>query len=144
MTDFAFRDEQNVLVDVKFHDIQANVVPCLPGWHTDGSLFEVENASLEKYLLYISGEVCPTEFCLDPLIYPQERASRQTMKNYQAKNTISLPFDSFVQYDSTAMHRGTKSTKAGHRLLIRVMSSNIIRGSNFNQAVYKPFNGKTT
>ena len=134
--------EKNVLVDVKFHDIRENVYPCLPGWHTDGSFYEHKSYVEEKYLLYITGDVCSTEFCLDEVEFPLEKQTRTSMLNHNAKEIVSLPFGSFVLYNSTNIHRGTKSTQAGHRLLIRLMSSPRIKGSSYEQALFTPLERK--
>ncbi len=126
-----------VLIDVKFHEFKKSAIPCIPGWHIDGSVLQ-GSKSIEQYLLYICGTVSFTEFCNDEFEVPCELKSVPSIKSFEAKSITKLKSGEMAKYDGTNMHRGSPSGSSGSRLLIRMMTSETITGLSYHNSIFRP------
>jgi hypothetical protein len=132
----------DILVDVKFHSLTEGSITCIPGWHIDGSLLTSVNFKPEQYLLYVCGDSAMTEFCEDIITVPKSRDSIKAIHRYEASKISQLKSGWNAKYDATNMHRGTQSATTGERLLIRMMTSHVIKGSSYESSIFTPFNSQ--
>jgi hypothetical protein len=130
----------DTIVDVKFHDLPPDNHTCIPGWHIDGSLLSSSNAIPEQYLLYVCGEDSMTEFCLDRVEVPKSLDAVAIIKAHKDEGVFRMRSGQAIRYDGLQMHRGTPAGKGGKRLLIRLMTSPVIRGQSYRQSVFEPYN----
>ena len=114
---------KRVLIDVKVQDLHPEICSCLPGWHLDGSMQEVE----VHHLCVLNGP--QTEFIDEPLHLPGKypdivKMIPQDVKITQAKEWFITTFTSLD------FHRGVFATKPTRRLLVRLTETNIIQPRN--------------
>jgi hypothetical protein len=129
-----------ILVDVKFHDLQVDQIPAIPGWHIDGSSLAQPEGPRERYLLYVCGPSAMTEFCMSQLEVPAGQEGKAKIAEYEAPyyECFKLSSGDFISYDSRQMHRATPAEESGKRLLIRIMHSDTIPGLPYERAIFNP------
>jgi len=134
--------DRTILVDVKFHDLQAGDTPALPGWHVDGSTLIKRGMKKrkEQYVLYVVGDVAMTEFCLDQIEVDPGPKGIQQIAEHRANpaRCFKLRSGFYATYDSLQMHRATPAEESGKRLLIRLMASDTILGLPYDRAIFNP------
>lgn len=114
---------KRVLIDVKVQDLHPEICSCLPGWHLDGSMREIE----VHHLCVLNGP--QTEFIDEPLhlpgVYPDN------VKMIPADVKITKAREGFITtFTSLDFHRGVYATKPTRRLLVRLTETNVILPRN--------------
>lgn len=114
---------KRVLIDIKVQDLHPEICSCLPGWHLDGSMQEIE----VHHLCVLNGP--QTEFINEPLhlpgIYPD------IVQMIPASAAVVSTREGFITtYTSMDFHRGVYATKPTRRLLVRLTETNIIQPRN--------------
>jgi len=118
---------KRVLVDVKVQDLRPEICSCLPGWHLDGSMKE-----LEVHHLYVFNGP-QTEFIDEPLHLPGKYPDIVPMIPQSAR--IKPTREGFITtFTSRDFHRGVYATKPTLRLLVRLTETNVIQPRNKAQA----------
>ena len=113
---------KRVLIDVKVQDLHPEICSCIPGWHLDGSMQEIEI----HHLCVLNGP--QTEFIDEPLYISD--ASK-----IPADVRITTAREGFITtFSSLDFHRGVYATKPTRRLLVRLTETNIIQPRNKPQS----------
>ncbi len=138
---------KRVLIDIKIHDLKPGEIPCIPGWHLDGSINPKDLPKRpEVFTLFITGEYgvdSTTQFLDLPIRLSVEdswnfatmsrKCSRLIPTNYPI---WSMPASQFVTYGDFHFHRGKAATHSQKRLLIRTTETDIITPQN---RIYIPY-----
>ncbi len=106
---------KRVLIDIKVQDLHPDICSCVPGWHLDGSMREIE----VHHLCVLNGP--QTEFIDQPIWdkqIPDEVAVRPAREGF------------ITTFTSLDFHRGVYATKPTRRLLVRLTETNIIQPRN--------------
>lgn len=139
-----YGNHERVLIDIKVHDLEPEDVPCVPGWHLDGSI-NPKNLPKEPevFTLFVSGAYARTEFLAQPIVLDVEdswnfatmskRCSRLVPED---DPTWSIPSCQFGTYDDHHFHRGKPARSKERRLLIRTTETDIIQPKN---CIYTPY-----
>lgn len=109
---------KRVLIDIKVQDLHPEICSCLPGWHLDGSMQEIE----VHHLCVLNGP--QTEFINQPLFLDR----RHEIPDDVAVTTAREGF--ITTFTSLDFHRGVFATKPTRRLLVRLTETNIIQPRN--------------
>lgn len=114
---------KRVLIDVKVQDLHPEICSCLPGWHLDGSMREIE----VHHLCVLNGP--QTEFIDEPLHLPGTYPDNVKMIPQDVKITTAR--EGFITtFTSLDFHRGVYATKPTRRLLVRLTETNVILPRN--------------
>lgn len=113
---------KRVLIDIKVQDLNPEICSCLPGWHLDGSMQEIE----VHHLCVLNGP--QTEFINQPLFLDH----RHDIPDDVAVTTSREGF--ITTFTSLDFHRGVYATRPTRRLLVRLTETNIILPRNKPQA----------
>lgn len=109
---------KRVLIDIKVQDLHPEICSCLPGWHLDGSMQEIE----VHHLCVLNGP--QTEFINEPLFLDQHH-------NIPDDVAVAPAREGFITtFTSLDFHRGVFATKPTRRLLVRLTETNIIQPRN--------------
>ena len=109
---------KRVLIDVKVQDLHPEICSCLPGWHLDGSMQEIE----VHHLCVLNGP--QTEFINEPLFLDRNHLIPDNV-------AITTAREGFITtFTSLDFHRGVYATKPTRRLLVRLTETNIIQPRN--------------
>lgn len=126
-----------IVVDVKVHDIQPGKYPCLPGWHCDTVINPFHDSRPEIHHIFVSGEASLTEFIEGPvcLQIDETLSDNALLKSFREQLDASvatrrIPSCQIMTYGRFDFHRGTIGQFAQKRLLIRVTESDIIKPHN--------------
>ena len=114
---------KRVLIDVKVQDLRPEICSCLPGWHLDGSMREIE----VHHLCILNGP--QTEFIDEPLHLPGAYPDNVKMIPADVKITTARE-GCITTFTSLDFHRGVYATKPTRRLLVRLTETNIIQPRN--------------
>ena len=109
---------KRVLIDIKVQDLHPEICSCLPGWHLDGSMQEIE----VHHLCVLNGP--QTEFIDQPLFLDQNHNIPDDVRVAPAREGFITTFTSLD------FHRGVFATKPTRRLLVRLTETNIIQPRN--------------
>lgn len=109
---------KRVLIDVKVQDLHPGICSCLPGWHLDGSMREMEI----HHLCVLNGP--QTEFIDEPLFLDRRHLIPDNVRVASAREGFITTFTTFD------FHRGVYATKPTRRLLVRLTETNIIMPRN--------------
>lgn len=109
---------KRVLIDVKVQDLHPELCSCIPGWHLDGSMREIE----VHHLYVLNGP--QTEFVDEPMFLDRRHLIPDDVKITTAREGFITTFTSLD------FHRGVYATKPTRRLLVRLTETNIIRPRN--------------
>lgn len=114
---------KRVLIDVKVQDLTPEVCSCLPGWHLDGSMQDIE----VHHLCVLNGP--QTEFVNKPLFlsagYPNN------VKEIPDDVPVRQIREGFITtFTSLDFHRGVYATKPTRRLLVRLTETDVILPRN--------------
>lgn len=134
---------KRVLIDVKIHDLEPGEVPCVPGWHLDGSINPKDLPKQpETFTLFVTGEHARTEFPAEPVHLEvddgwnfatmSQRCSLMVPKDCEV---WTIPSCQFGTYNDHYFHRGARATGQERRLLIRTTETDIIEPRN---RIYTP------
>lgn len=140
-------DRKHVVVDVKKHNLMPNMIPAIPGWHTDGvprnysdgvissGGREAPNINLQeeirppRFHLMVTGVGCLTDFATKPieLDVPKEPTTElykiiqeQCLARKDELGVITAPSCQVVEWDWWALHTAVPSQAREWRLLVRV------------------------
>lgn len=141
-------DRKHVVVDVKTHMLMPDMIPAIPGWHTDGvprggtmspakgpaHIEMQEDAEPPRFHLLVVGGNCPTRFVKDRNIeldlwgnlyegishQMSELESRGDIETYDAPN------GQVVVWDWWEVHTAQRARKMGWRYLIRVTETDYL------------------
>jgi hypothetical protein len=135
---------KRVLLDIKVHDLQPGDVPCVSGWHLDGSINP--NAlpkRPETFALFVTSEHATTQFLDTPInLEVNDSWNFATMSQRCARMipdghpTLSIPSCQFMIYDDHYFHRGPTVDRPTKRLLVRTTETDIIKPRN---RIYDPY-----
>lgn len=129
---FSFGD--NVLVDVRVHQLQKGYYPAIPGYHldwlprTDGGEHPIVDTIPDyDHVVLIVAETSLTEFVADPisLVLPDKRAfewANNEIKRWQKLDKVKTEHvisGDMVQFTSRDWHRPSPAEGSEWRLLIR-------------------------
>jgi len=139
-----FGQHKRVLIDLKVHDLKPEFVPCVPGWHLDGSINPKKLPKQpEIFTLFVTGEHSLTEFLTKEIqlevndrwdfAMMSKACSRLVPKDYPSQ---SIPSCQFASYGDHYFHRGKLSTGYERRLLVRTTETDIIEPQN---KIYTPY-----
>lgn len=139
-----FGKHERILIDVKIHDLTPGTIPCIPGWHLDGSINpEDKPRRPETLTLFVTGQHARTKFLADPIDLPVEDKWSFAMISRACSRMIpedhaewQMPSCTFGTYDDHYFHRGVAATSSEKRLLIRTTETDIIRPRN---KIYTPY-----
>jgi hypothetical protein len=109
---------KRVLIDIKVQDLHPDICSCIPGWHLDGSMQEVE----VHHLCVLNGP--QTEFIDEPLFLDREHRIPNEVKVRSAREGFITTFTSLD------FHRGVYAAAPTRRLLVRLTETNIIQPRN--------------
>jgi len=140
-------NHKRVLIDIKVHDLKLGEIPCVPGWHLDGSINPKNLPKRpEVFTLFITGgyEVDSTTQFLDlPITLEVEDSWNFATMSQKCSRLIpidyptwSVPTRQFVTYSDLHFHRGKAATRLQKRLLIRTTETDIITPQN---RIYTPY-----
>lgn len=135
---------KRVLIDIKVHDLEPGEIPCVPGWHLDGSINPKKLPKKPEILtLFVTGSSALTEFLAEPITLDvkdqwdfavmSRYCSRQVPNDYPV---WTMPSCTFGTYDDHYFHRGAVATKRERRLLVRTTETDIIAPQN---KIYTPY-----
>lgn len=114
---------KRVLIDVKVQDLTPELCSCLPGWHLDGSMQEIE----VHHLCVLNGP--QTEFIDEPLHLPGDYPNNVKLIPQDVK--ITKAREGFITtFTSLDFHRGVYTTQPTRRLLVRLTETNVILPRN--------------
>lgn len=138
---------KRVLIDVKVHNLKRGDVPCVPGWHLDGSINPKQLPKQPETLtLFVTGLCARTEFVDEPLTMEvDERLDFAVMQRVCAQqipddvDVWTIPSCQFATYDDHYFHRGSRAIRNERRLLIRTTETDIIAPQN---RIYTPHTHK--
>ncbi len=140
-----FGRHKHVLLDVKVHDLKQGQIPCVPGWHLDGSINPKNLPKRpEVFTLFVTGSNARTEFFSEPIrIEVEDSWNFATMSRKCSRFVPQLTlavwtagYCQFVTYDDHHFHRGRRATGNEKRLLIRTTETDIITPQN---RIYIPY-----
>ena len=142
-----FGKHERVLVDIKVHDLEPGEIPCVPGWHLDGSINPKNLPKKPETLtLFVTGGTALTEFLAMPITLPvgdewsfasmSRRCARQIPKSHPV---WTIPGCTFGTYDDHYFHRGAIAMERKRRLLVRTTETDIITPQN---KIYTPYTHK--
>jgi hypothetical protein len=138
-----YGEHKRVLIDVKVHDLKRGEVPCVPGWHLDGSI-NPQNLPKrpETFTLFVTGLCARTEFIDQSLKINVEDSWNFATMNRKCARMIpesvdvwTLPSCQFATYGDHYFHRGPVARRDERRLLVRTTETDIIRPKN---SIYTP------
>lgn len=114
---------KRVLIDVKVQDLTPDIYSCIPGWHLDGSMREIEY----HHLVVLNGP--QTEFIDEPLHLPTEYPHCVRLIPQDVKVTTAR--EGFItSFTSKDFHRGVRAEQPTRRLLVRLTETNVILPRN--------------
>jgi hypothetical protein len=131
--------KKHQLVDVKTINMKMGQYPCLPGWHTDCSMFPSSEHDDDVNILYSSG-VTRTAFLSQDWeckIRTLSKPSHQEIKsevNLKIKQE-NIPYyqiddNDIVSYTRMHVHAPMPAEKDGYRILIRVTCTDLVIPNN--------------
>lgn len=138
-------DHKHIIVDVKFHDLEEGMYPCLPGWHMDCTLNPWHESKPEVHHIYVVGATCRTRFLAEDFVlhFPSMvPAQIKTAMNAVEHKSWKVDEGKVYRYDRFGLHAPSVAESTGKRLLIRITESDLIRPnrrffSNFTAGRYK-------
>ena len=128
------------LIDVKTVELKAGELPCLPGWHTDCSMFPSSNFDDDINILFSSGvtrtafisqnwecnlskiEKAPTHQKIKALV--NKKILEDKIATYQIEN------NDIVMYTRMHVHAPMPAEMTGHRILIRITCTDLVPPNN--------------
>jgi len=138
---------KRVLIDVKVHDLKPSNVPCVPGWHLDGSVNpEGLPKRPETLTIFVTGCMALTKFLDEPIkldvteglnFAAMNRVCARMIPKDHPTHTISSC--QFATYNDTYFHTGTAAQGVERRLLVRTTETDIIKPQN---RIYTPHTHK--
>lgn len=150
-------DRKYIVVDVKTHMLMKDMMPAIPGWHTDGvprgegmspakgvPVIQRQEGELSpRYHLLVTGGDCPTQFLKTrdvDLLVPESESmapklyqyvSSQVEKKLRWETPDLQPYDApdsqFVEWDWWELHTAIPARGAGWRYLIRVTETDYLQ-----------------
>ncbi len=125
-----FSEDDNVLVDVRVHSLQAGYYPAIPGYHLDwlprtnkGADPIVETIPDYDHVVLIVAESSLTEFVADDImiVLPEVKAFEHANRWIKASGikTAHVKSGDMVQFTSRDWHRPSPALGSEWRLLIR-------------------------
>ena len=129
---------ERLLIDIKVHDLKPEEVPCVPGWHLDGSINPMNLPKQpEVFALFVTGHHARTQFLAQPVsLDVKDSWNFATMSQMCARMildkhpTWSVPSCQFAIYNDHYFHRGPKVDRPVKRLLVRTTETDIIKPRN--------------
>lgn len=129
----------NVIIDVKVHDLKLGEMPCMNNWHMDCVGRHDEEFKEECHHLIIFGDCSRTIFLCDSITL--ENVPNDKVINWN--KVIDLhPYNIFqikpnhIYTYGRNLHRGAPATKDGRRLLIRITETDKIKPQNIKRDIY--------
>ncbi|URC22620.1 hypothetical protein KASHIRA_00260 [Serratia phage vB_SmaM-Kashira] len=146
-------DYKHIVVDVKTHMLMPNMIPAIPGWHTDGvprgadlnpaskgdpNIYAQETMRSPRYHLLVTGGNCPTRFIRDrdieigienghnPKLYSDISAYVKLREDRGWFDTYDAPDSQVVEWDWWELHTAQRARGHGWRYLIRVTETDHI------------------
>lgn len=150
-------DRKYVTVDTKIHMLMRDMLPAIPGWHTDGaprdkqgqpigpdapSLTMQQHLDLEghapRFHLLVTGRHCCTKFWTDTTemsfgadvgyeLYAEMTRQVDLLARASTIQTYSTEPSRWVSWDWWNIHQAIKAWNAGWRFLIRVTESDYLQ-----------------
>lgn len=120
-----------LICDIKIETLKKGEIPCLPGWHSDCTM-NLSRDGNESHYLFVYGAGCRTEFINEITCIPEVKFDNphHTKRMYEdlfyGKQTILLQEGIVYSYDRFGIHRPTRATQDGIRLLIRLTDCSFI------------------
>lgn len=109
---------KRVLIDIKVQDLHPEICSCLPGWHLDGSMQEIER----HHLCVLNGP--QTEFINESLFLDRHHLIPEDVEITTAREGFITTFTTLD------FHRGVYATKPTRRILVRLTETNFIQPRN--------------